>query len=108
MDPYLEHSVLWPGVHQGLITYMRAELNTVLPPHYVADIGERIYVVQAGRSIYPDIAIFDHPPAQPPPEQRAVGIAVAASDPPWIVTVKPEEIDESSGVILCCIKSILS
>ena len=54
MDPYLEHPALWPGVHQGLITYMQAALNTLLPPRYVADIGERLYVVQPERSIYPD------------------------------------------------------
>jgi hypothetical protein len=45
MDPYLEHPALWPGVHQRLITYLGDRLNTLLPPHYVADIGERLYVV---------------------------------------------------------------
>jgi hypothetical protein len=94
MDPYLEHPALWPGVHQRLITYIADTLNTVLPPRYMADIGERLYVVQAGRSIYPDVALFAYPPVQPSPEPNVVGIAVAASDPPWVLTVKPEEIRE--------------
>ena len=94
MDPYLENPALWPGVHQGLITYMCAELNALLPLHYVADIGERLYVVQAERGIYPDVVVLETPPDQTPTEQSARRIAVAASDPPWVLTVKPEEIRE--------------
>ena len=41
MDPYMEHHALWPGVHQGLITFMWSALNTLLPPRYVASIVER-------------------------------------------------------------------
>ena len=59
MDPYLEDPVLWPGVHQGLITGIRNTLNQLLPPGYIADMGERIYVMQPDRSIYPDVAIFE-------------------------------------------------
>lgn len=94
MDPYLEHPALWPGVHQWLITYICAELNALLPLHYVADIGERLYVVQAERGIYPDVVVLEQPSVQTPAEQGARRIAVAASDPPWVLTVKPEEIRE--------------
>ena len=41
MDPYLEDPLLFPGLHQGLITFIRGQLNASLPRHYVADIGER-------------------------------------------------------------------
>src|SRR2546427_8972575 len=94
MDPYLEHPALWPGVHQGLITYMQAVLNTLLPPGYVADIGERLYVVQPERSIYPDVIVVEHAP--PPPAAPARGsVAVAeASDPAWILTIEPVEVRE--------------
>jgi len=95
MDPYLEHPALWPGVHQGLITYMQAVLNTILPPPYVADIGERLYVVQPESSIYPDVVVIEHPPVLPPAAQRATGASVAAvSDPPWILTLHPVEMRE--------------
>ena len=95
MDPYLEHPALWPGVHQGLITYMQAALNTLLPPHYVADIGERLYVVQPERSIYPDVVVIEHPPVIPPAAQGATGASgTAVSDPPWILTLHPVEMRE--------------
>ena len=94
MDPYLENPTLWPGVHQRLITYIADMLNAVLPSRYMADIGERLYVVQAERNIYPDVVVLEQPSTQTPPEQRARRIAVAASDPPWVLTVKSEEIRE--------------
>ncbi|MFN4179482.1 MAG: DUF4058 family protein, partial [Armatimonadota bacterium] len=95
MDPYLENPTLWPGVHQGLVTYMRAALNAVLPPGYVADIGERVYIVQPERSVYPDVVVLEHPLTQT--EQGAGGTATAvaiASDPPLVLTYEPVEIRE--------------
>jgi hypothetical protein len=95
MDPYLEHPALWPGVHQGLITYMQAALNTLLPPHYVADIGERLYVVQPERSIYPDVVVIEHPSDLPLAAQGSTSASGAAvSDPPWILTLYPVEMRE--------------
>lgn len=104
MDPYLEHPVLWSGVHQRLITYLGDELNALLPPDYVADIGERLYVVQAGRNIYPDVAVFEQPlpvPMLAPPTRGESAVAVAeeaavavASDPPWVLTVDLTEVRE--------------
>jgi hypothetical protein len=92
MDPYLEHPALWPGVHQRLITYLGDMLNAVLPPHYVADIGERLYVVQPDRSIYPDVVVVEPPAAAPRPEPVSGGPAAALrSDPPWVLTVEPIE-----------------
>src|SRR5205085_206715 len=46
MDPYLEDAVLWPGLHAQLIASARAALNAVLSTDYVANTGERLYVVQ--------------------------------------------------------------
>jgi Protein of unknown function (DUF4058) len=94
MDPYLEHPALWPGVHQRFITYVGDALNTVLPTHYVADIGERLYIVQPERSIYPDVVILEHPSAQPPKEQSGVATAAMVSDPPWVITYHPVEMRE--------------
>lgn len=95
MDPYLEHPALWPGVHQGLITYARAALNAILPPHYVADIGERLYVVQSDRSIYPDVVVVEPPSTVPLAEQQQGSTtAVLTSDSPWVLTVEPVEVRE--------------
>src|SRR6266849_2750329 len=96
MDPYLEHPTRWQGVHLGLITYASAALNALLPPAYVADIGERLYVVQPERSIYPDVVIVERPPAPLLVERGAGGTAVAvASDPRWVLTVQPMEMREA-------------
>lgn len=94
MDPYLEESSLWSGVHQGYIGCLRAALNASLPPGYVADVGERLYVVQPQRGIYPDVVIVEYPPSQPSMEQVTEGTTVAVADPPWVLTVEPEEMRE--------------
>jgi hypothetical protein len=95
MDPYLEHPALFPGVHQRLITYVGDALNAVLPGHYVADIGERLYIVQPERSIYPDVVIVEYPLAKQPVEQSSAATSAAmVSDPPWVVTYHPVEMRE--------------
>jgi hypothetical protein len=74
-------------VHQRFITYLGDALNVLLPAPYVADIGERLYIIQPERSIYPDVVILEHPSAKPPVEQEAPSAAVAmVSDPPWVIT----------------------
>ena len=97
MDPYLENPVLWSGVHQGLITELRNALNRLLPAGYVADMGERIYVMQPDRSIYPDVVVFEQPAVlwqqgMAPPTMR--GAATAVADPPLIVVDAPVEMRE--------------
>ena len=57
MDPHLEDPTLWPGVHAGLIAALEAALNEVLPPEDAADIGERVYLLEARRDVYPDLAV---------------------------------------------------
>ncbi len=92
MDPYFEDPVLWPGVHQGLITGLRNELNRLLPPGYVADMGERIYVVQPVRSIYRDFVVFE----QSGPRNMPAGSvsAAALADPPVVLQVEPMDVRE--------------
>ena len=51
MDPYLENPALWPGLHQLVIARALADLNRALPPHYVASMNERVYVVKADRTV---------------------------------------------------------
>jgi hypothetical protein len=92
MDPYLENPVLWPGAHQGLISGLRNVLNRLLPPGYVADMGERIYVMQPDRSIYPDVVVFEQSPPTPLP--AASGASAAVADPPLILIDEPVEVRE--------------
>lgn len=93
MDPYLEHPARWPGAHLGLIAGLRVALNAALPERYIADAGERLYVVQPERSIYPDLFVVER--AAPAEPAGRGGAAVAApSDPVWLITAEPEEIRE--------------
>jgi Protein of unknown function (DUF4058) len=61
MDPYLEDPGGWPGVHDGLITRLRTELNRQLRPAFVADAGTSVYIVAADeqRWVFPDIYIVE-------------------------------------------------
>jgi hypothetical protein len=92
MDPYLEHPALWPSVHQGLITFMWTTLNAVLPPRYTASIGERLYVVQPERDIYPDVMVLERSALHS--IQQMPGDTAVAIDPPWVLTLEPVEIRE--------------
>jgi len=95
MDPYLEQPALWPSVHQRLITYMGDTLNALMPSRYVASIGDRLYVVQPERDIYPDVVVLEHTATPTLAESGTEPTAVAvASDPPWVLTVEPVEMRE--------------
>jgi hypothetical protein len=43
MDPYLEDPELWPDVHHALISEIRALLNPLIRPKYVARVDVRVY-----------------------------------------------------------------
>ena len=95
MDPFLEHPARWPGVHLGLISALRVALNALLPKRYVADAGERLYVVEPERSIYPDVLVVERPLSHPAEPQPAGTTAVAApGEPVWMITAEPEEVRE--------------
>ena len=56
MDPYLEHPVLWEGVHARLIVAIANQLQPQIDPRYVASIEERVYIEGPQRRI-PDVWI---------------------------------------------------
>jgi hypothetical protein len=57
MDPYLEDPAGWPGVHGGLIFFIRTELNRRLAPAFVADANATVYDVPTDerRWIFPEV-----------------------------------------------------
>jgi hypothetical protein len=96
MDPYLEAPELWPDLHQRLITYMADVLQSQIRPAYHARAGERLYVVETQRSIYPDVTIIRRPTPQPElvsPGGAAVALAPPA-DTPWILSSLDDETRE--------------
>jgi hypothetical protein len=46
MDPYLEHPVLWPDVHNALIAELRNTLGPRLRPRYYVALEERTYLAE--------------------------------------------------------------
>ncbi len=74
MDPYLEAAGLWPGVHQRLITYISDDLQSHIRPDYHARIGERLYVVESSRDIYPDVALPEPALSNLPPHRYLVSV----------------------------------
>jgi len=65
MDPYLEKPARWPDVYQRLITYIADALQPQVRPHYHARIGERVYILQPPRALYPDILLIGQPVREP-------------------------------------------
>ncbi len=56
MDPYLEHPVLWEGVHARLIVTIANQLQPKLDPRYIESIEERVFIEGPQRRI-PDVWI---------------------------------------------------
>jgi hypothetical protein len=94
MDPYLEHPAQWPGWHQGFVTFLWTKLNALLPPRYIANLNERIYVVGPERDIYPDVTVRERAVATPPSDGADAAEAMPG-DAPVILALEPEEIHES-------------
>jgi hypothetical protein len=62
MDPYLEHPAVWPGLHIRLIAASSELLQPELRRRgYYVDIGERVFLTEPQRNVYPDLAV--HRPA---------------------------------------------
>jgi hypothetical protein len=99
MDPYLEDPALWPTVHQGLISSLWADLNQKLPQGYVARTNERVYVVQADRSIYPDASVTRLATVRPV-APGAAGASTLEVDDAWEIDISDDEIREPYVEIL--------
>ena len=59
MDPYLENTDLFSGLHSWLIMRMAEELNAVLPLEYVAAVEEWLTIFPTENRIEPDVFIRD-------------------------------------------------
>jgi hypothetical protein len=94
MDPYLEHPVLWEGVHARLIVTIANQLQPQLDPRYVTSVEERVFIEGPQRRI-PDVWVQKVPGAQGPPPKTA-----PAMDQAVIVDVEDLEIRESRIEIL--------
>ena len=57
MDPYLEHPILWTGVHSRLINVISQQIAPGLLPRYVASIEERVLIDIPQTQRIPDLWI---------------------------------------------------
>src|SRR5687767_1334161 len=82
MDPYIEAPDIWSDFHGDLAAEMRAELNRVLQPRYVArltpHVTYEIVEIAERHNIRPDLGVW-----QPQPSSGAVtsGIALMPARP---------------------------
>lgn len=65
MDPYLESPSHWGGLHDLLIASTVAQLQPKLMARgYYANPGERVWLTEPRRPIYPDVAVIVKPRSQ--------------------------------------------
>ena len=64
MNPYLEQSRFWPGLHNDLIVQIRTRIGPQLPPQYRMEVNERYELDVtwpvddvASRDIIPDLSV---------------------------------------------------
>jgi hypothetical protein len=60
MDPYLEHPLLWPDVHNRLIAALADDLSERVAPRYYVGLERRTYLLKADDLVFigrPDIAV---------------------------------------------------
>lgn len=95
MDPYLEASQIWAGVHSRLVVYIGDYLQPALRPRYIAAVEERVYVEGLGHEMIPDVWLRRTREAS---HESALAIAVA--DEPAKVMLEDLEIHETYVEIL--------
>lgn len=88
MDPYIERPAIWPDFHDSLITCIRAALQPVLRPRYVALAQDRLFVVESDRPIRPDVAVARTSSPKPP---AGAATAVLEADAPAVFELWREE-----------------
>jgi hypothetical protein len=98
MDPYLEDPHSWAGVHLQLISEIQAMLNQQLRPRYVADVEERIYLLDEddpAEDLYrvPDIKLRRRNPGKEKKARRDAG-AVALAEPLVLTTLSDVEVHD--------------
>lgn len=94
MDPYLEHPVLWEGVHARLIVALANQLQPRLDPRYVASVEERVFIEGPQRRV-PDVWIQKLPEAQ-----GTLAVAGTEADTAIVLEVEELELHETRVEIL--------
>jgi len=97
MDPYLEDPAYWEGFHALFIVECVYQLSERLPENYVADVGERVHLVNIADEVaaeyLPDVAISRRD--RPTPRQQSKAGSVATLEPVTIPSIEGIEVRET-------------
>jgi hypothetical protein len=98
MDPYLEAPWIWPDVHHELISEIRAALNPVLRPRYIARVELRVYISDdddPGReALVPDVRV-ERSPKQKGGKKPKKELVSSVTEPLIVPTLMDEEVEEA-------------
>ncbi len=99
MDPYLERSRWFRGLHNNLITFIQEALQPLLPSPYFALTGELIWMEGSERYVDPDVDVLRRVPIGPREavqsgEEGGVATLVAEAEVEPVIVAVPHPPDE--------------
>ncbi|MBW3540399.1 MAG: DUF4058 family protein [Planctomycetes bacterium] len=96
MDPWLESPTEWPGFHDILVIVTVELLQPRLRQQgYYANPGERVWLTQPERSVYPDVAVIRRQPA----ERRGDRTSAAVIEVDEPIRVQRSEVEVHEGFV---------
>ena len=111
MDPYLEHSDVWPDVHNSLIIALRDYLAPRVRPRYYVSIEQRAYKQEPGGLSFfgrPDVAVVAEPAVAyqvaPTMDLRPVSVITVELPVPDILRETYLDVKDSDGEIITCLE----
>ncbi len=99
MDPYLEHSELWPEVHHRLITAIANAIAPPIRPKYRIAIEKRTYLTHFDDSILvgiPDVSVFSPKSTS---SSTSSGTATLPRTPEAVTVTLPIPIEVKEGYL---------
>ena len=111
MDPYLEHSDVWPDVHNSLIIALRDYLAPRVRLRYYVSIEQRAYKQEPGGLSFfgrPDVAVVAEPvvayEVAPTTHLRPVSAITVELPIPDILRETYLDVKDSDGEIITCLE----
>lgn len=88
MDPYLEHPVLWTGLHSRLINVIAQQIAPSLRPRYIASVEERVMIDIPRQQRIPDLWI------QKVSEAASAARPAVALEEPLVMEIQDDPVRE--------------
>src|SRR5256885_2285329 len=95
MDPFLEDPAYWADFHSRFINNWADAISEVLPEHYEANLGERVYLVEhdpeARKLMSPDIGVVESPTTSQTPSSSGSPVTLIPVTVPLTILEGPKE-----------------